>query len=218
MLTDVGLYLDLNTVEQFLFLKAEPSKDADFIINELLMHFVKNGRSVVLLSTSQTFLHYSNVGLKLGINVKQLRENKQFVCLDVLKSFSGCFESLNNTKPEDKIASCFLQSKPTLISVYESIKQAVEDIIENKNEFLLILDDVMLFLSFGASVGDILDLVHYCRLLVKRYGGCLLVCSCDITDDDDNQQMNAILTHLCDKLIVIQGLNTGHSREIDGKV
>lgn len=218
MLTDVGLFLDLNSIEQFLFLKAEPNADGEFVIHEILTHFVKNDHSVILLSTSQLFLHYSNVGLKLGINTKQLKEKRQIVCFDILKSFSECLGSLDKSKPEDIITSSLIQSKPKLQPLFELIKQTVEEMITKKYKILLIIDDILLFLSFGASVGEILDFVHYCRLLIKRYNGCLLICSHDIFDDEENQQINTMLSHLCDKLIAIERLSTGHSREIDGKI
>ncbi|TNN39991.1 Elongator complex protein 6 [Liparis tanakae] len=91
---------------------------------------------------------------------------------------------------------------------------------------VLLVDDLSVLLSLGASVDAVLDFSHYCRATVcsRLQGNVVMLARCDGEveeddgDDEGSERLLRGLTHQCSLTLHVQGLPTGYCRDIHGQV
>ncbi|XP_068426225.1 elongator complex protein 6 [Clinocottus analis] len=219
---------DSFTQGEFVLLSDRQS-DASFLIHHFLSLYLRARCKVWFLGLVQSFNHYSAISQRLGVSLTQAKEKGQLVFLEGLKeSLSVLIPGETDTGSE---AMGFLRDPAVgLKSLYELVRSSATSSGGGKTEEewgppVLLVDDLSVLLSLGASVGAVLDFSHYCRAIVcsQLQGNVVMLTRCDgeeeeEEDDEDSERLLRGLTHQCSLTLHVQGLPTGYCRDIHGQV
>ena len=70
-------------------LMTEEGTDGTFLIHQMISLYLKGGHNVCLVAFNQTFNHYNNVAMKMGINLNTTKDNECFVFVEGLKALGS---------------------------------------------------------------------------------------------------------------------------------
>ncbi|XP_076335366.1 elongator complex protein 6 [Tachypleus tridentatus] len=225
MFRDLNIFLQFEKnlpKRKFISVTNDNHSDSSFVLHNMIALFLKNSCPVILVNIAQSFNHYHNVALKLGINLKKVVEEGKLLCVDGLKLLNNLIESYFeeencSNNPFSFIMNCRDHS---LMELYMSIKEKVEILNKSATEdlnVLILIDDLSVLQSLGATNIEVIDFINYCNsLILRKTGGCLVVGGS--TEVDDSDILLNYLSHSSDKCIQINGLLTGQSREVDGEI
>ncbi|XP_068616371.1 elongator complex protein 6 [Brachionichthys hirsutus] len=222
---------DSFTQGEFLLLSDRRS-DASFLIHHFLSLYLRARCRVCFLGLVQSFSHYSAISQRLGVGLTQAREKGQLIFLE------GLTESLPALLPPGSGAGGramdFLRDPAVgLRSLYEFVRSSVStsgggaDGAEAWGPPVLLVDDLSVLLSLGASVGAVLDFSHYCRATVcsQLKGNVVMLTRCDGEEEEADEggdrgpeSLLKGLTHQCSLSLHVQGLPTGFCRDIHGQL
>jgi len=226
MLTEITSYLQLSNVsdDTFIFASKDAISDINFVYSEILLHYFKSNYTVILLNFEQSYAHYNHTFLKAGINVRQLREKEQFIIIDGLSEI----EKITNLRPCKTEQNTMFR---TLFSNFKGaectkqlffyIKEIVQKLNDESKPFVLLVDDISSLLNLGLDLNSISLFVQYCRSLCsnnKSSRNVLLIGSFHESKDPENNRMVNYLLHLADIKIQVEGLKTGYSKDVHGKI
>ncbi|EEC12093.1 conserved hypothetical protein [Ixodes scapularis] len=195
------MFLELNTFldfdnktlsKQFVVISSDDIVDHNFVLNHLLMLYLKTGRRVFQLNLTLDDAFFASVCQKLGIN---------------LKTF------LTSDGPSDRLS--LLRSR-----IIEELDRFLGS-SEASGEVLLMVDDVSCLLHLGLSNSEIVKFVHSLRAHEPlRDCGSLVMGSKfnEPEQDAECHQLCTYLSHLADATVDVRGLSTGHSRDITGQI
>ncbi|XP_013780637.1 elongator complex protein 6-like [Limulus polyphemus] len=227
MFSDLNVFLECEKnlpKRKFILVTNDHRSDSSFVLHNMISLFLKNSCPVILVNIAQSFNHYHNVALKLGINLKKVVEEGKLLCVDGLKLLNALIESyfeeqncLNN--PFSFIMNC---REHSLMELYLSIKKKVE-MLDNSStkdlNFLILIDDFSNLQSLGASNIEVINFINYCHsLILRKTGGCLVIGGSVDFDDEDSHVLLNCISHSSDTCIQINGLLTGQSRDVDGEI
>ncbi|CAN7985205.1 unnamed protein product [Ixodes pacificus] len=227
------MFLELNTFldfdnkalsKQFVVISSDDIVDHSFVLNHLLMLYLKTGRKVFQLNLTLDDAFFASVCQKLGINLKTYASKNlfySFSCPNLLKdlvktppsSESHPFSFLTSDGPSDRLS--LLRSR-----IVEELDRFLGS-SEASGEVLLMVDDVSCLLHLGLSNSEIVKLVHSLRAHEPlRDCGSLVVGSKfnEPEQDAECHQLCTYLSHLADATVDVRGLLTGHSRDITGQI
>lgn len=219
-----NLRLSNITCNKFIIVTKDVTSDVNFVFCELLSHYINKNYTVVLLNFSQSYAHYNHMLLKSGVNVRQLKEKQQILAID------GLFEIENLTKIEaDNINqnTAFRDlfsgsgSDDSMQSLFNLINKTVQKLASESKQFILFIDDVSTLLNLGINVTRIFSFIQYCRSLCfkdKNAQNVLLVGSVYEKEDLLSKKQNDYFLHIADVKIQVEGLKTGYSKDVHGKV
>ncbi|XP_073703403.1 elongator complex protein 6 [Garra rufa] len=209
-------------------LVSDKRADASFLIHHYLSFYLRAGCKVCFLGLVQSFSHYSAVGQRLGVSLAQAREKGQLVFLEGLKESIGVI--LQEDANQETQTLSYLRSPGTgLEGLFRFVERAVRqsgdgDAGESWGPPVLLIDDLSVLLSFGVSVGAILDFTLYCQATVcsELQGNMVILVRCEEEDaDDDEEGLNLLqrgLVHQCNLALHVEGLPTGYCRDIHGQM
>ncbi|XP_037128881.1 elongator complex protein 6 isoform X1 [Syngnathus acus] len=211
-------------------LLSDRQSDASFLIHHFLGFYLRAGCQVCFVALAQSLSHYSAVSQRLGVSLSQAKEKGQLVFLE------GLNESLSILNPHDarkgseamdflRNPSAGLQSLVQFVSSsFSHARSAVEGANDGHGPPVLLVDDVSLLLSLGATVDAVLDFSHYCRAAVcsRLKGNVVMLLRCDgeddVESDDGSERLLRGLTHQCSLALHVRSLPTGYCRDIHGQV
>lgn len=210
--------------DTFIFITKDSTSDINFVFREILLHYIRNDYSVILLNLSQSSAHYSHLLLKSGVNQRQLRENQRFFIIDGMSEIEKLADSTSSDTEGNEVFSALFsdcEDAERTKKLYLHIKTVIESSVANSKPFVLLIDDVNILLNLGFSLNAINVFVNNCRSLCRlqvNARNILLIGSTYETRDACNCWMNNYLLHLTDISIQVKGLNTGYSKDAHGKV
>ncbi|EFA80411.1 UPF0405 family protein [Heterostelium album PN500] len=119
--------------------------------------------------------------------------------------------SNNNTNKSDK-SQFFKQLFELLVKDHQQRMKKLQN-----SHTLFVIDNLNLLSSFGASDIDVLHFIQFCQSYVKEQANCslLLLYHSDCTDDETFLRL---LQYESDLTLMVDGLKTGYSRDIDGQI
>ncbi|XP_050987855.1 elongator complex protein 6 [Labeo rohita] len=201
--------------------------DASFLIHHHLSFYLRAGCKVCFLGLVQSFSHYSAVGQRLGVSLAQAREKGQLVFLEGLKDSIGAILQ-EDTSQETQPLSYLRSPGPRLEGLFRFVERSVRqsgdgDANESWGPPVLLIDDLSVLLSFGVSVGAILDFTLYCQATMcsELQGNMVILVRCEEEDADDEEGLNLLqrgLVHQCNLALHVEGLPTGYCRDIHGQM
>ena len=97
---------------------------------------------------------------------------------------------------------------------YQQLQQNVEH-RKTPNGFCIIIDSLNTLLNYSKNVYEVLDFLHYVRLLIEENEECSLVV---LLHEDDEEQVLKAIAHLSSVIISVEPLETGYSKDITGQV
>ncbi|KAH8041854.1 hypothetical protein HPB51_018648 [Rhipicephalus microplus] len=233
------MFLELNTFldfdnkalpRRFVVISSDDTVEHTFVLNHMLMLYLKTGRRVFQLNFVHDDAFFASVCQKLGINLKTYAARnafRSFSCLKLLKELvKGSFS--DSSHPFAFLTAPASQHGDDRLSVLrsrilEELRSFVvcDEVATTGGEVLVLVDDASSLLNFGLGCREISGLVHSLRLepLVRERGTVVAgMKSCAREDDADCHRLCTYLSHLADATIDVRGLSTGHSRDITGQI
>lgn len=229
------MFLELNTFldfdnkalpRQFVVLSSDDIVEHTFVLNHMLMLYLKSGRRVFQLNFVHDDTFFSSVCQKVGINLKSYSAKNAFhtfSCLKLLKSLvKGSFS--DDLHPLSFLSVPASGSGDRLSRLTSQILDEFHRFVgddPSKGEVLLLVDDISGLLNLGLTNREILGAVQSLRADARvRDSGALLVGtkSCAHDDDAECHQLCTYLSHLADATIDVRGLSTGRSKDITGQI
>ena len=150
----------------------------------------------MIVGLENSFGHYHGAGVKLGLNLLQLRQSDRVVFYDGLKNLPKLFE-------ED------LEDEELVKTIFSDIKKSVRD------NTLIIVDQVSILTSLGVGAKYVYLLCHYLSLLINSFNNSQLVIRMFDSSDGQSQLVN-LVSSLSSCHVSVRGLETGESRDVSG--
>lgn len=221
MFLELNSFLDFDSPglpNGFVFVSSNDLPDHGFVLNHLLMLYLKTGRKVFQVNFVNQEAFYSSTCQRLGIRLKAYAEKKayfNFDCLRLLKDYiSG--STLDASHPFAFIRGA--RDKRQLKSMGYKILSCAREFLGDeweKSQVLVMLDDLTSLQTMGVPNGELLKFLH---LLRSQLCGRLVVGGKWTQGDTECHQLCCYLSHLADVNIHIQGLPTGYSQDINGQI
>ncbi|XP_074012984.1 elongator complex protein 6 [Numenius arquata] len=197
--------------------------DGSFLVHHFLSFYLRAGCKVCFVALLQSFSHYNIVAQKLGVSLTAARERGQLVFLEGLKS---CLDLLFGEEEEKSGQPSPLQfiseSASNLKALFDFVRTSLSpsDSGSWKGPVLLV-DDLSVLLSLGATPVAVLDFIHYCRVTVcSQLKGniVVLVHSNEDSEDEENELVVNSLCHHSDLILWVEGLATGFCKDVHGEI
>ncbi|XP_013385640.1 elongator complex protein 6 [Lingula anatina] len=201
--------------------------DNGFLIHHFLSLYIRNGYNVCMVSFTQSFSHYNNVGQKLGVNITAARDNGTLIFIDGLKLINEClFASPGDSGGVEKNPFSFVSDpKPDLKNLYDHIKQTITSFSSHSTvPTLLLMDDLGILTDLGVPVLAVGDLMMYLRNFMTSAqtlrSGCLVsVVQADKdAADEEHELLLTRLAHNSDMMLHCKSLNSGYCKDVHGEL
>ncbi|NXP81573.1 ELP6 protein, partial [Ramphastos sulfuratus] len=196
--------------------------DGSFLVHHFLSFYLRAGCKVCFVALLQSFSHYSIVAQKLGVNLTAAKERGQLVFLEGLKScldlWFGEEEQSGELSPLQFLSESTSDLKALFDFVRTSLTPADGDTWQGP---MLLVDDLSVLLSLGATPVAVLDFIHYCRVTVcSQLKGniVVLVHSEQDSEDEENKLVGNSLSHHSDLILWVEGLATGFCKDVHGQI
>ncbi|XP_062423611.1 elongator complex protein 6 isoform X2 [Rhea pennata] len=197
--------------------------DGSFLVHHFLSFYLRAGCKVCFVALLQSFSHYNIVAQKLGVSLTAAKERGQLVfleglgcCLDVL--FGDEEERTGQPRPLQFISESASDLRALFEFVRAALAPAAGDAWPGR---VLLVDDLGVLLSLGASPVAVLDFVHYCRVAVcsQLQGNVVVLAhSGDDSEDEENELLVTSLCHHSDLILWAEGLATGFCKDVHGQL
>ncbi|NXF78111.1 ELP6 protein, partial [Sclerurus mexicanus] len=197
--------------------------DGSFLVHHFLSFYLRAGCKVCFVALLQSFSHYSIVAQKLGVNLTAAKERGQLVFLEGLKSCLDLLFGEVEEQPGQPSPLRFLsESTSDLRALFDFVRVSLTptDSDSWKGPVLLV-DDLTVLLSLGATPVAVLDFIHYCRVSVcSQLKGniVVLVHSSEDLEDEENELVVNSLCHHSDLILWAEGLATGFCKDVHGQM
>lgn len=199
-------FLEFDNDQVDFLLVESKTTDGSFIIHHMLSSILRapvSSSITFLVTLSQTFSHYKSVQVKLG-NAAQFNNalnTHQLVHVDLMDSLSqSALQTEHDFKSDFNRAFASIQTKLASFSPEQRIN--------------VIIDDLSIASLIGLEDNIILNFLSKLRSLIDHL---FLIVYIQISDPVIKFLAND-LAHVADRLIQIESLSTGYSKEIDGQV
>ncbi|NWH58552.1 ELP6 protein, partial [Geococcyx californianus] len=156
-----------------------------------------------------------------GVSLTAAKERGQLVFLEGLKS---CLDLVFGEEEEQLGQPSPLQFMSTsdLKALFDFIRTSLTPADNDSwKGSVLLVDDLSILLSLGATPVAVLDFIHYCRVVVcSQLKGniVVLVHSNEDSEDDENDLMVNSLCHHSDLILWAEGLATGFCKDVHGQI
>ncbi|OXB64209.1 hypothetical protein ASZ78_003657 [Callipepla squamata] len=196
--------------------------DGSFLVHHFLSFYLRAGCKVCFLALVQSFSHYNMVAQKLGVSLTAAKERGQLVFLEGLKScldlVFGEEEQSGQPSPLQFISGSVSDLKDLFDFVRTSLTPTDSDSWKGR---VLLVDDLSVLLSLGAAPVDVLDFIHYCRMVVcSQLKGniVVLVHGDEDSEDEENKLVVTSLCHHSNLILWVEGLATGFCKDVHGEI
>ncbi|KFP70741.1 Elongator complex protein 6, partial [Acanthisitta chloris] len=197
--------------------------DGSFLVHHFLSFYLRAGCKVCFVALLQSFSHYNIVAQKLGVSLTAAKEQGQLVFLEGLKScldllFGEEEEQPGQPSPLGILSGSTSDLRALFDFVCVSLTPADSDPWKGP---VLLVDDLSVLLSLGASPVAVLDFIHYCRVVVcsqQKGNIVVLVHSNEDSEDEENELVVNSLCHHSDLILWAEGLATGFCKDVHGQI
>ncbi|NXH12021.1 ELP6 protein, partial [Bucco capensis] len=197
--------------------------DGSFLVHHFLSFYLRAGCKVCFVALLQSFSHYNSVAQKLGVNLVAAKEQGQLVFLEGLKSCLDLWFGEEKEQSGEPSPFQFISEDPSNLQalfafVRTSLTPAGSDSWKGS---VLLVDDLCVLLSLGATPVAVLDFIHYCRVVVcSQLKGniVVLVHSNEDSEDEENELVVNSLCHHSDLILWVEGLATGFCKDVHGQI
>ncbi|KAM9387073.1 elongator complex protein 6 [Phaethornis superciliosus] len=199
--------------------------DGSFLVHHFLSFYLRAGCKVCFVALLQSFSHYSIVAQKLGVSLTAAKEQGQLVFLEGLKS---CLDLLFGEKEEEEQSGqphplqFVSESTPDLKALFDfiltSLTPAGGDSWQGP---VLLVDELSVLLSLGATPVAVMDFIHYCRATIccQMKGNIVVLVHSNLESADEEKEL--VVTSLChhsDLILWVEGLLTGFCKDVHGQI
>jgi len=186
---------------------------ASFAIHHFISQKLKRKNKVLLVGLDQSLGHYHAVATKLGHNLIKLQDQKEFIFYEGLKTLLET--SLGKCTAFDFINEDFTMD--SLKPFYQHIKNIFLQMMgDGTRGCCIVIDNLTVLLSLGASVESLEYLVSQFLRLVKGSGGSVVLKLDNWEGDSDSARLANLIHRLSAVNVSVKGLKTGQSRDVSG--
>ncbi|NXS57773.1 ELP6 protein, partial [Brachypteracias leptosomus] len=197
--------------------------DGSFLVHHFLSFYLRAGCKVCFVALLQSFSHYSIVAQKLGVNLTAAKERGQLVFLEGLKSCLDLVFGEKEEQPGQPSPLQFLsEGTSDLKALFDFVRTSLAPGGSDSWKVpVLLVDDLSVLLSLGATPVAVLDFIHYCRVMVcsQLQGNIVVLAHSDEdSEDEENELVVTSLCHHSDLVLWVEGLATGFCKDIHGQI
>ncbi|NXK48857.1 ELP6 protein, partial [Chauna torquata] len=194
--------------------------DGSFLVHHFLSFYLRAGCKVCFVALLQSFSHYNIVAQKLGVSLTAAKERGQLVFLEGLRS---CLDLLFGEEEQSGQPSPLqFISTSNLKSLFDFVRTSLTPAeSESWKGPVLLVDDLSVLLSLGATPVAVLDFIHYCRVVVcSQLKGniVVLVHSSEDSEDEENKLIVNSMCHHSNLILWVEGLATGFCKDVHGEI
>ncbi|KFM73413.1 hypothetical protein X975_01783, partial [Stegodyphus mimosarum] len=205
---------------QFVLVTRDSFTDSTFVFADILSCYSKQNYSFIIVNLSQSYNHYNHVLLKSGVNVRSLNDQQRIKFVSVLSDA----EKLDENDSQHLLNPHLDCSNVNYLNhLYFSIKEATEIMTstDKLNGFVIFVDDINVLLNLGISVNCIQSFLLYLYSLCMNetsHPGVLFMGAINDDCQESSVELLNYVSHLVDVKIQVEYLETGCSKETDGKI
>ncbi|NXK88744.1 ELP6 protein, partial [Formicarius rufipectus] len=197
--------------------------DGSFLVHHFLSFYLRAGCKVCFVALLQSFSHYNIVAQKLGVNLTAAKERGQLVFLEGLKSCLDLLFGEEEEQPGQPSPLQFLsESTSDLRALFDFVQASLTPTDSDSwKGSVLLVDELTVLLSLGATPVAVLDFIHYCRVSVccqLKGNVVVLVHSSEEFEDEENELVVNSLCHHSDLILWAEGLATGFCKDVHGQM
>lgn len=189
--------------------------DSTFLIHHITTFHLKKQHRVILVSFLNTFHHYTCIALKLGMNLASSLSEGNLVFID-------CF-----SRSSEGSVTCPIIGEDNLCSL-ANLSICLQEFIEKHQQvhkdtpLTILIDDLSTPVLLGVAPIQVLDFVFSIRALLQaklcvESSLCVLATSSGDIDGTEFRLVNH-LSNESDVILTVQGLSSGFSKEVHGKL
>ena len=196
--------------------------DGSFLIPQLTSFYLKNilHHNVILISFLNNFDHYNTISAKLGINLTSALNENKFAFID-------CLSQHTSARGSENIFSCPLidqENKSALLSLTTCLHDVIDAHckLRSENPLVVLIDDLSVPVMVGLPCVEAVSFVFStCSKLTERLAATSSVCVLVASSGDRESAEYRLAHHLSfesDILLTVEGLASGFSKEVHGKL
>lgn len=216
----------VNMDSKIILIEEQHGTNANFLVNAILSHALKQTKAVCLVLCHNTFSHYHNVGMRLGYNLLTLKEKGQVTVAEPMKIVAANIADMykDSVNQEELIIPDFASTENIDIAhrLFTCVRKKYDEAAKFNESVVFIFDDINHLLDFGLSVQDVMYFVRYLRSFAALHPLSEL-CILTHTYQDDSQTSNTdvvakILKYMAHLCVTTQPFKTGYSSDASGKL
>lgn len=185
--------------------------DANFFFSCLMSKQIKEGGGICLVNVHNDFNHFHNIGLKMGYNLKKLKDVGSIYNIDFLQMVSDAISNNIYNKCID-----LSSENESTSSLYKLVDNALSTLHKTHKSVCIIIDDVTNFLDLNYTMSDINQFVHKCKSLVSQNNSSLIMGLHTTSMDNRNYAMIKGFYYISDIVCEVSPLSTGRSVDVSG--
>lgn len=176
---------------------------SSFITHHFISCFLKQSLPVCLVSTSQSFSHYVQVGTKIGANLEKACNDGFLNHIDLMSMFLQHYLEPN-------------EDTWNVQHIYQNVKKEISKAMKNSDTALLIIDDITV-LSSLLQPSDVNHFLHYLHTLSKSMEFSMVL-TMPILSQENTTRVQISAIHYADTVLRVKPLQTGYSKDVHGQL
>jgi len=192
--------------------------DASFLLHHFISMFLKASQAVLLITAAQVESHYSVVCGKFGVSFEKCKNANKLFIIDLLQE--RLRDYLQDSCPtvdannESRSAEAGTELALTLC---QRIRAEVHR-LSGEGQVLVVLDDITILPNIGIEVGEVANLARSMRLLCQTMP-CVFLTQLQLNGFANmDSTLYPICKVNCTSEFSVEGLETGYSKDVHGKV
>ncbi|GAB1862239.1 Elongator complex protein 6 [Camponotus japonicus] len=188
----------VNMNSKVILIQEQHGTNANFLVNAILSHALKQTNAICLVLCHNTFGHYHNIGMRLGYNLLALKEKGQVTVVEPMKIIaSNIADMCKDSMDKEKMIIPTVASTENIDiahRLFTCVREKYNEAAKFAEPVVFIFDDINHLLDFGLSVHDVMYFISNTDVVA-----------------------NALkhMAHLC---VTTQPFRTGRSSDASGKL
>lgn len=216
----------VNMNSKVILIQEQHGTNANFLVNAILSHALKQTNAICLVLCHNTFGHYHNIGMRLGYNLLALKEKGQVTVVEPMKIIaSNIADMCKDSMDKEKMIIPTVASTENIDiahRLFTCVREKYNEAAKFTEPVVFIFDDINHLLDFGLSVHNVMYFVRYLRSFVALHPLSQL-CILAHTYQDESQISNTdvvanALKHMAHLCVTTQPFRTGRSSDASGKL
>lgn len=209
------------------------SNTGDFVFNNLLHHFVRKEMTtpILLVTLNHDWSNYSSIAAKCGFNLRRTQNSGTIEVLDMMCEWLNAVkEGDTNFNPCDCIQN-YVNSFINLHTPPENVSEENEAVAETQvstKPLIVMIDDLSILLSIHPNPNEVFRMFSLINKSLRSRSQDItcgklshLIVQTMMTspkDEDLNWRVYSNIENLCDLIMILRPLETGHSTRVDGTI
>lgn len=206
MANDVIHTLDLDNEGlkgKLILVKENSGCDGSFFHSCFISKQIKDKGAICLVTVHNDFNHYYSVGMKMGYNLKTLKDTGSVINIDFLDIVSNHID---------------LNESVDFVSIlFSKIENAIRTLRSKHSSVCLIVDDLTHLSNLKFTITDINLFILKCsNYVINDEQFCVVFGTHVTSSNDDSFIVSQLVSHMADIVCDVSNLKTGRSVDVSG--